>query len=245
MKTRLINTSFYDSERVLSLSKDSRWLFMYYITNKGIGLTGAYKWSKSKTLFETGLTPKEHEKSCLDLESSKLVFFVNEWIVVPETQEKTGYDKGAKTSIGYQKEFEELPEVVKEILVNCEYPIDTLSEKEDGVYIPPETINHKTENINSLKGGKGGKLSLKTKKYSSIHDLDESDVLEISQRYSVPVAFVESKVDDMLNWHESTGKVRKNWKATLANWVKRDALEINLKGSDVNRKRGIDASHLG
>ena len=50
--------------------------------------------------------------------------------------------------------------------------------------------------------------------------------------YSVPIAFVRSKYDDMINWHEENpAKNNKlNWKATLRNWVKKDAMERRENG---------------
>lgn len=158
MKARPVHTSFYDSDRVLSLSKDARWLFMYYITNKGIGLTGAYKWGKTKALFETGLTLKEYEKARIELENVKLAFFFEDWVIIPGTEMKTGYDKGVKTSVAYQREMDSLPDEVRSILTESEYPTDSLSEKSDRVSKKtdtPRNHNQKSEIRNQNEGGVG------------------------------------------------------------------------------------------
>lgn len=68
--------------------------------------------------------------------------------------------------------------------------------------------------------------TLSSRRFSKIHSLKEEDFKDISTKYNVPLAFVKSKYDDMINWHESTGKTKKNWLATLRNWVKSDALKL-------------------
>lgn len=88
------------------------------------------------------------------------------------------------------------------------------------------------------------KDSSKKKNYSSIKDLQEEDLIKISELYQVPISFVKSKHDDMVNWHESTGKRKKNWYATLRTWVKRDTIKLRQEVSRYGNKRGIDASNL-
>ncbi len=81
-------------------------------------------------------------------------------------------------------------------------------------------------------------------KYSDISSLGEAEFQDTAQRYQVSLAFVMSKYDDMVNWHESTGKVRKNWLATLWNFVKRDAIQIRKEANEHVSKRGIDARNI-
>ena len=107
----------------------------------------------------------------------------------------------------------------------------------------PETtsqISSDTEReINKEKG-----LVPLNRKYSDITSLGETEFQDTAQRYQVSLAFVMSKYDDMVNWHESTGKVRKNWLATLWNFVKRDTLQIRKEASEHVSKRGIDARNV-
>lgn len=93
-----------------------------------------------------------------------------------------------------------------------------------------------------------GKVSKEKKntlsKYSSINSLKEEDFEKIADAYKVPVSFVKSKYDDMINWHESTGKTKKNWYATLRNWVKADSFKLRKEDNQNGIKRAIDASNL-
>jgi hypothetical protein len=65
-----------------------------------------------------------------------------------------------------------------------------------------------------------------SQKFPNLESIQEQDIQEISEAYQVPGAFVRSKIDDIENYCESTGKSYKNYKATLRNWVKKDAMNI-------------------
>ena len=94
-----------------------------------------------------------------------------------------------------------------------------LPEANDDIYQrQPLPINNTNtyNNTNTLSMGK----------FSKIDSLTEEQFETIATSYQVPLAFVKSKYDDMINWHESTGKRKKNWYATLRNWVKSDAMKI-------------------
>ena len=67
------------------------------------------------------------------------------------------------------------------------------------------------------------------KKYSSLKNIDLLVMEEISNKYHVPLSFVQSKFDDMSNWLMAKGKSYRNYKAALMNWVKTDALKIMEK----------------
>jgi len=82
------------------------------------------------------------------------------------------------------------------------------------------------------------------KKYISIYELNDTHFEVIAKKYNVPIGFVKSKYDDMINWHESTGKKKKDWVATLRNFVKKDAIERIDNAKKSNYKTAIDASSL-
>lgn len=70
------------------------------------------------------------------------------------------------------------------------------------------------------------KETIQKKEYIPITELNDLHFQQIADRYSVPISFVRSKYDDMVNWHESTGKKKKDWIATLRNFVKNDSLKL-------------------
>lgn len=76
--------------------------------------------------------------------------------------------------------------------------------------------------------------------YGSIKSIGEEEMQRIADNYQVPLSFVRSKYDDMINWHESTGKKKKNWLATLRNWVKSDAMKLRKESDGQKRISFID-----
>lgn len=63
-------------------------------------------------------------------------------------------------------------------------------------------------------------------KYTHIHSIADEDFNKIADTYKVPVSFVKSKYDDLVNYCERSGKHYKNYLAALRNFVKQDAMKI-------------------
>lgn len=87
----------------------------------------------------------------------------------------------------------------------------------------------------------------KNKEYITLSSIGESDFQEIADKYQVPLAFVKSKYDDMVLWAgQKTNNPKtkgRNWRLTLMNWVKKDAIKI-IERRSYDPKRAIDASNL-
>ena len=63
---------------------------------------------------------------------------------------------------------------------------------------------------------------IKRKQFSTLEEINPEVVEEIANKYRVPVSFVETQLDKMVNWLEAKGKTYKNYKAGLRNWVVND-----------------------
>ena len=72
----------------------------------------------------------------------------------------------------------------------------------------------------------------KEKKFSSIKDITPEVIKEIADYYHTSVQFVNVQFEKMKNWLESSGKVKKNYKATLRNFVISE-VEKNSKGGKI------------
>ena len=112
------------------------------------------------------------------------------------------------------------------------------------------TSNQPADNqrVTTTKEGKEGKKDknnkapvVKRKKYSSLKDITETEFEKIADFYKVPLPFVRSSYDDLVNYCEAHGKPYKNYLSALRNFVKRGALKIRKEVSDHVSKRGIDA----
>lgn len=80
--------------------------------------------------------------------------------------------------------------------------------------------------------------------YSSIHDITDTDLQDISDSYQVPITFVKLQLEKLTNYCASKGKRYKNYKAALRNFVVGDMQrQAERRMPDAN-KAGIDASFL-
>lgn len=87
-------------------------------------------------------------------------------------------------------------------------------------------------------------LSIANRKKSSIKSITEEDCKQIAEKYQVPLSFVMSKLDDLENYCERTGRRYKNYVAALRNFVKQDAIKLRKEQLSGASKRAIDASGL-
>jgi len=104
------------------------------------------------------------------------------------------------------------------------------------------------QQVTTTKEGKEGKndnnkrdLTVKKKKYSSLKDIGEVEFQQVADFYKVPLAFVRSCYDDLVNYCGAHGKVYKNYYLALRNFAKKDAIKIRKEVSERVSKRGIDA----
>lgn len=85
-------------------------------------------------------------------------------------------------------------------------------------------------------------------KYSLLEDITEVELEEIARLYQVPLSFVRSKYEDLCLWvGEKPGSRRgvgRNFKLTLMNWVKKDAIKLLERSKGDVTRRPIDASKL-
>ena len=79
------------------------------------------------------------------------------------------------------------------------------------------------------------------KRYATPTSLEESDYQDIATKYEVPIAFVRSKHDDLINYCGAKGKGYKNYRLALMDWVKRDSFKLRKEANEHVSKRGIDA----
>lgn len=86
----------------------------------------------------------------------------------------------------------------------------------------------------------------KEKTHTSLESLIDEDFEKIAKTYNVPVSFVRSKYDDLVNWHGKNPRKNyyMNYYRGLMDWVKKDAIKIIEKSKGDPTKRGVDATNL-
>lgn len=221
MKTRIIWTKIWEDDWFQSLSDNAQKLFLYLLTNSRINMCGCYQISERVLVFDTRIKNLKKIKD----ELSPKVRFYEDWVYVVNAECYSGF-RGSKIEKALEKEKDSIPLNIKNALYyEKEYRVsdksDMVSSKHD------TTINNKSEIINN--------------KYNNIEDLEEEDLEKISEKYNVPISFVRSKLEDIELWEgEKPGRMKgRNWKLTLMNWVKRDALKIKLDYGKQNSEVSI------
>lgn len=125
MKARVVHTKIWDDNWFLSLSRSSRMLFIYLITNQSIGLSGIYELPDSKIIYQTGLNSVELEQGKIDLKDK--VGFHNGWVKIHNV-EKYQQFRGPKNEKAKENEIKLVPkEIIDTLSILYRYPIDTTS----------------------------------------------------------------------------------------------------------------------
>lgn len=134
MKTRIIKTRIWsDDEKFGSLSSVEKLIFIYFITNERIGMTGYYECPERVVLFESGVTKSQLDSTKIKLAELGMVLFHENWVFVVHAEKHNNFS-GEKNEVAYKKEKSAIP---SEIIDAFTYPIDRVS-------IPSDTLsNHK------------------------------------------------------------------------------------------------------
>jgi hypothetical protein len=227
MKTRILHTKIWEDDFFSDLTPEQKLLFMYYITNPRIGLTGIYEVTPRFIAFETGLSMDTIKTANAKFIQAGKIYFTKSWVYVKNSSKLGGY-KGEKLNVAVEKEIESIPEAIYEHFVTLSENSDTLSDNGDGVSVYSDTpINHKSEIINHKPKGvvKGEK--------STLEYVTAEYIILVAEMYQVPESFVQSKFDDLTNWvQEKPTRARgRDLRITLRTWVKKDALERREKAN--------------
>lgn len=93
-----------------------------------------------------------------------------------------------------------------------------------------------------VKEIKVNKSKVKEKEDTTLYSLEDSHFIKIAEKYDVTLAFVRSKYDDLVNWHEKNPRKNhyENYYRGLMDWVKKDAMERRE-----NAKSGSKISYAG
>lgn len=112
MKTRIIQTRFWEDSLINELEPKFKLLFIYLITNKRIELTGIYELPITYIAMETGLTVSEVQKGFEKISSK--ISYSKGYVIIKNHKKYQDYSKGSeKQRAAFQREFDLLPESVK------------------------------------------------------------------------------------------------------------------------------------
>lgn len=215
MKTRIIKTKIWSDSKFLELSPNARLVLLFLLTSPYVGMTNFIECADIFIVASTGV--KELPKIKAELESTKIAFFHDGWIIIPNLEKHNNYNNSPSNEKVYNNEISAVPQSI------LEYFNTSMDTSVDGTVYS----NHKSKTINN-------KSKIINQKPKTV-EISQEKKQEIAERYQVPLAFVESKYDDLLNYCQAKGKTYSDYGAALANWVKRDALQVVEKFNDKKR----------
>lgn len=112
MKTRIIQTKFWEDNLVGSLTMQTRYLFIYLLTCSRINCSGVFELSDKQILLDTDLPKKELEKAKNTLQAKKRVLFCDGWVKVVNSEKYNNYKNFSAGEKCYLKEVSSVPQSV-------------------------------------------------------------------------------------------------------------------------------------
>ena len=122
MKTRIIHTKYWEDEKVSSLQRDAKLLFIYLLTNSRINLFGVYELSDRIMCFDTGLNEEELSIAKEELQDTFRVIFYDGWVYVANAEKHSKYT-GEKNETAKARDAELIPDEVANYYDSIGYPI--------------------------------------------------------------------------------------------------------------------------
>lgn len=153
MNTRKVHTKIWRDGWFINLSRASKLLFMYLITNEYMGFTGYVEIPDQIIMLNTGLNSTELEASKDELYPK--VMFQDDWIYVVNLTKHDPIQGGKANNVykAYEKELTSIPEHIREIL---EDPSKTLltplggSKERIGKEIEGESVREETKPVDEF-----------------------------------------------------------------------------------------------
>lgn len=199
MKTRIIQTKFWEDSLIQKAPANAKYLFMYILTCSHINMTGIFELSDKTIMFDTGLTEKGLEEGKEFLSSNKKVLFKNDWVKVINMSKYNNYNKGEKLQKAYEKELSTIPEpILKELNTSSDTTIEPVS------IVPiihnTKIINNKTENS-----------------IAYLENIPEEDIVKFTDTYAVSKSQVIELGEKLRLWCITEKKKKDNYRAFLQN----------------------------
>jgi hypothetical protein len=150
VKTRIIQTRFWDDEFICECDIYTQHLFIYLLTSQYINISGIFQLSPKKIQFEAKLTENQFEQAKDNLERAGKVFFHEGWVYVVNARKNNNYLTKELNQKAYQKEIERVPATTLSLLTDYQRTTDGvhLIHKQETINNKPKTINQKQETKN-------------------------------------------------------------------------------------------------
>ena len=116
---------------------------------------------------------------------------------------------------------------------HTENPVSLNSHTENPVSATEISVSNKTVQLDNTNKKKIDKR----KRFSTLEEITPEVVEEVANDYRVPLPFAKMQFEKMKNWLEAKGKVYKNYKAGLRNWVLSEAHKAGYSTTKVVQEK--------
>ena len=108
-----------------------------------------------------------------------------------------------------------------------------------------EDTLQKTDKIPFERGGirRSNIKKIHKKKYNSVKNITEQDIIEIANKYNTSVGFVKLQLEKLKNYCEAKGRIYKNYKSALRNFVLGD-MQRQIERKQNDKYRPVDARNI-
>jgi len=212
MKTRIIKTKIWTDSKFLTLSPNAKLLLVFLLTSPNVGMSNFIECPDPIISMSTGIKTFDNIKA--ELSEKNLAHFHEGWVLIPNLEKHNNYRNSPSNENAYKNEISSIPKDIRQYYDSTVYS------------------NHKSKIINQ----KSKIINQKSKIEKSLKKVSQDEKQKIAEKYKVPMAFVESKWDDILTYCKSTGKIYRDYPATLMAWVKKDALKITQQHHEQQNK---------
>ncbi len=122
MKTRVIQTKFWEDNFVIQLNHKEKLAFLYFLTNPRIGLTGVYEVPDKVICSDLDITASELIEIKNKLTKADKVHFVDGFVIVRNSRKYNNFLNGSELQKkGFDREMELLPKHIIEYLENHQF----------------------------------------------------------------------------------------------------------------------------
>lgn len=202
MKRRSLETKFWKDSYIQSLTSNGKLLFNYLLMNEYVNIIHIYELPESYIALETGITIKQIQELKIKFQTDKKFLFKDNWIKIVNADKYENY-VGEKNDTA---KLNLLKTISSHILDYFDTPIDTpINTQSIGTSNQQPIINNqKPINI-----------------YNDIEKIDDELMKKIADHYRIKLSDVKTTYDAMYLWAKAKGKVYKDYKAGLMNWVQK------------------------
>jgi len=210
MKRRSLETRFWKDSYIQSLTPNGKLLFNYLLMNEYVNIIHIYELPESYISLETGITIKQIQDLKVKFQQDGKFIFKDNWIKIVNGDKYENY-VGEKNETAKENLLKNIsPRILGYLNTPIDTPIDTQSIGTSNQQ--PIISNQKPIN-----------------KYNNIENIDDELMQQIADHYRVKLIDVKKSYDAMYLWSKSKGKVYKDYKAGLMNWVARRIEENKIK----------------